>query len=64
MTRRLDASGCTTCDCDHDGTGQGFATNPGCGLEADCIHCKDSLILGLACTEDVPKREKRTQGCR
>jgi hypothetical protein len=47
-----------------DCTAQGFATNPGCGIEADYIHCKDSLILGVACTEDVAKREKRTQGCR
>ena len=129
----VDASGCTTCDCDHDGvfrvdagcaggpgavfdcddtdtylphqsfvadftwpskvhaipydwncdrkvdkqyrydvkcgvladcTGQGFSANPGCGIEADYIYCKDSLVLGLACTEDISKREKRTQGCR
>jgi hypothetical protein len=47
-----------------DCTAQGFATNPGCGIEADYIYCKDSFILGIACTEDTAKREKRTQGCR
>ena len=47
-----------------DCTAQGFSTNPGCGIEADYVFCKDSLVLGLACAEDTAKREKRVQGCR
>lgn len=47
-----------------DCSAQGFATNPACGVEADYIFCKDSLVLGLTCTEDIPRRQKRKQGCR
>lgn len=87
----VDASDCTTCDCDHDGVlrlDAGCAGGPGAAFDcddtdtylphqgfvtdykwpskvhADYIYCKDSLILGLACTEDVARREKRVQGCR
>jgi hypothetical protein len=43
---------------------EGFSGNPACGEEGDYIFCKDSLILGLACEEDVPKRKRRVQGCK